>query len=101
MNILNDGVIIHNIDTVSYINDKALELFNIDNKMKKVLLIDDIKGNINKENRKKFIKGINLVRIGKEEKIINKIETEDAHMTAIKVDESKDIKKAIFKVKII
>lgn len=77
MNILNDGVIIHNIDTVSYINDKALELFNIDNKMKKVLLIDDIKGNINKENRKKFIKGINLVRIGKEEKIINKIETED------------------------
>ena len=26
---------------------------------------------------------------------------EDAHMTAIKVDESKDIKKAIFKVKII
>lgn len=77
MNILNDGVIIHNIDTVSYINDKALELFNINNNMKKVLLIDDIKVNINKEHRKNFIKGINLVRVGKEEKITNKIETED------------------------
>ena len=77
MNILNDGVIIHTIDTVSYINDKALELFNIDKKMKKVLLIDDIKGNIIKKNRNSFIKNIDLVREGKEDKTINKIETED------------------------
>ena len=77
MNILNDGVIIHNIDTVSYINDKALELFNINKDMNKVLLLDDIKANINKEDRNNFIKSIDLVRMGKEEKIVKKIETED------------------------
>lgn len=76
MDVLNDGVIIHNIDTISYLNDKALELFNINKKVNKVLLIDDIKNNINKKYKREFIKSIDSVRNGKKEKASCKIETE-------------------------
>ncbi|WP_164488937.1 PAS domain-containing sensor histidine kinase [Romboutsia sp. Marseille-P6047] len=76
MDIINDGVIIHSIDTINYLNDKALELFNINKNMDKVLLIDDIKNNIIKKHRKEFLQNINLVKCGKEEKSVCKIETE-------------------------
>lgn len=76
MDIINDGVIIHSVDTINYLNDKALELFNINKNMDKVLLIDDIKNNIIKKHRKEFLKNINLGKFNKEEKAVCKIETE-------------------------
>ncbi|RDY24818.1 sensor histidine kinase [Romboutsia maritimum] len=77
MDILSDGVIIHNMNTISYINSKAIDIFNICNQSEKVLLIDDIKKQITKKFRQEFISNINLVQLGKKDKTITKIETEN------------------------
>lgn len=77
MNILHDGVVIHNLDIISYINDKALEIFNINKNVNKVLVIDDIKSNITRNFKKRFMKNIELVKSGKEERVITNLETED------------------------
>lgn len=76
MDILSDGVIIHNMNTISYINNKAIELFELDESIKKVWLIDDIKYKISKKFRQDFLKNINLVQLGKKDKSITKIETD-------------------------
>ena len=93
MDILNDGVIIHNMNTISYINNRAIELFSLDNKIKKVLLIDDVKAQISKKFRQEFLKNINLVQVGKKDKTITKVETEDGKIlefvtTSLKLNES-------------
>lgn len=77
MNILHDGVVIHNLDIISYINDKALEIFNINKNVNKVLVIDDIKSNITRNFKKRFMKNIELVKSGKQERSITNLETED------------------------
>lgn len=76
MDILNDGVIIHDLKNITYSNDKAIEIFNLDKEINN-LCIDDIKENINDRFRKKLLDNMTLVKWGKEEKVSNKVETID------------------------
>ena len=76
MDILNDGVIIHDLKNITYSNDKTIEIFNLDKKINN-LCIDDIKENINEKFRKKLLDNMTLVKWGKEDKVSNKVETID------------------------
>ena len=73
MDVLNEGVIIHDNKNIKYINDKGLEILDI-NIGKKEIFIEDIKNIVNKKFREKFLSNIQLVISRKEEKVINKIE---------------------------
>lgn len=77
MDILTDGVIIHDMNTISYINNRAIELFSLDSNIKKVWLIDDINNKLNKKYKQDIFENINLVRLGKKDRASIKIETED------------------------
>lgn len=76
MDILNDGVIIHDLKNITYSNNKTIEIFNLYKKINN-LCIDDIKENINEKFRKKLLDNMTLVKWGKEEKVSNKVETID------------------------
>ena len=73
MDVLNEGVIIHDNKNIKYINDKGLEILDI-NISKKEIFIEDIKNIVSKKFREKFLSNIQLVISKKEEKVINKIE---------------------------
>lgn len=73
MDVLNEGVIIHNDKNIKYINDKGLEILDI-NIGEKEIAIEDIKNIISKKFRERFLSNIKLVISEKEEKVINKIE---------------------------
>lgn len=73
MDVLNEGVIIHDNKNIKYINDKGLEILDI-NIGKKEIFIEDIKNIVSKKFREKFLSNIQLVISRKEEKVINKIE---------------------------
>ena len=73
MDVLNEGVIIHDNKKVNYINDKGLEILDIDSN-KKEILIDEIKQIISKKFRDKFLNNMKLITSKKEEKVVNKIE---------------------------
>lgn len=77
MDILNDGVMIHDTNTITYINNKAMELFELGRNSEEEVLVDNVKENINKKFRKKFIENINLVQFGKKDKSTTKIETKE------------------------
>ena len=77
MDILNDGVMIHNMNTISYINNKAIQLFNLEDYTKEIVLIDDVIENISKKFRKMLIKNMDLVQLGKKDKAMTKIETKE------------------------
>ena len=73
MDVLNEGVIIHDNKNIKYINDKGLGILDI-NISKKEIFIEDIKNIVSKKFREKFLSNIQLVIRRKEEKVINKIE---------------------------
>lgn len=92
MDILTDGVIIHDINTISYINNRAIELFSLDSNLKKVWLIDDINNKLNKKYRQDLLKNINLVQSGRKDRANIKIETYDGKIielvtTSIKLND--------------
>ncbi len=73
MDVLNEGVIIHDNKNIKYINDKGLEILDI-NISKKEIFIEDINNIVSQNFREKFLSNIQLVISRKEEKVINKIE---------------------------
>lgn len=77
MDILTDGVIIHDVNTISYINNRAIDLFSLNTDLRKIWLIDDINSKLNKKYRQEIFKNINLVQIGKKDSSKVKIETSD------------------------
>lgn len=77
MDILTDGVIIHNNNTISYINHRAIDLFALDESIKKVWLVDDLSIKLSKKFKNDFLNNINLVQLGKKDKTTTKIETEE------------------------
>ncbi len=77
MDVLNEGVMIHDTNNLIYINNKAMELFGLEGSSHSEVLIDKVEANINKKFRKKFIENINLVQVGKTDKSTTKIETKD------------------------
>lgn len=76
MDVLTDGVIIHDMEAVKYINDSVFEIFKIDKSEKEVSL-ERIKGKIQKDERKLLNESLEEVRKGKVNKIINKFKTID------------------------
>lgn len=76
MDVLNDGVIIHNMNSIKYINSKAISLLNL-NESQTQLSIEDMVLSTDEISKAKFINNINLVCMGKTEKISTKIEIKD------------------------
>lgn len=73
MDVLNEGVIIHDNKNIKYINDKGLEILDI-NISEKEISIKDIKNIISKKFRERFLANIQSVISGKKDKVVNKIE---------------------------
>ncbi len=71
MDLLTDGVMIHNNVDINYINDSAMKIFNI-YKGSSNVNIDLIKEKIGNSNLKKFNETLQLVSSGKVRKIVNK-----------------------------
>lgn len=72
MDILSDGVIIHDMKNITYINDAALNLFNLDNSIENINL-SHIKESINVKNIEKLMGNIKFVHEGRIEKLNNKV----------------------------
>lgn len=83
MDILIDGVIIHDKKSVSYINNKAKELFDIQDKKSEAISIGEIKNNIKKKFKLEFLKNINLIQSEEEEKTVTKIETKNGKILEV------------------
>lgn len=76
MDILNEGVIIHNGESVGYINNKATEIFDLYDLDEKSISIENIKNKITKKQKKEFYNNIALIKVGVEDRILTKLETE-------------------------
>lgn len=76
MDILNEGVIIHNGESVSYINSKATEIFDLYDLEDHSISIENIKNKIIKKQKKEFYNNIALIKAGAEDRILTKLETE-------------------------
>jgi signal transduction histidine kinase len=76
MDILIDGVIIHDIDSINYINNSAIHIFNVDDKIENINM-EDIKNKLGKSNIKKLNDSLNIVKKGKVKKTVNKFKTID------------------------
>lgn len=76
--ILNDGVIIHDMDSVSYINNKAIEIFNLNHKDEYTMY--DIKERLYKNFKNKLLKSMTRVYYENQDKSTVKIETESARI---------------------
>lgn len=92
MDVLTDGVIIHDMEEIKYINDSAFEIFRLDENEKKVSL-ENIKDKVQKYERKLLSESLEEVRKGKVNKNINKFKTMDETYievitTKIETDES-------------
>ncbi|CEJ74744.1 two-component sensor histidine kinase [[Clostridium] sordellii] len=74
MDLLIDGVIIHDLENIEYINDAALEMLNIPKDIKDIRFIN-IKEKLNDKYLKEFNDSLNLILKGKVNKIINKFKT--------------------------
>ncbi|WP_270641855.1 ATP-binding protein [Paraclostridium sordellii] len=74
MDLLIDGVIIHDLENIEYINDAALEILNIPKDIKDIRFIN-IKEKLNDKYLKDFNDSLNLILKGKVNKIINKFKT--------------------------
>lgn len=74
MDLLIDGVIIHDINSIEYINDSAINIFDIGASSENIS-INDIKNKIDKQHIKKFNESLSLVMKGKMKKIVNKFKT--------------------------
>ena len=62
MNILNEGVIIHDGKTITYANNKAIDLFNLCNIKDCSIEIEYIKNKLVNKFRKEFSNNIDLVK---------------------------------------
>lgn len=76
MDVLSDGVVIHDMNYVSYINESALNLFNLYNTNKEIN-ISDIKNSIDEKSIDKFVGNMKFVYEGRAKKLENKIKTND------------------------
>ena len=77
MNVLNEGVIIHDGKTITYANNKAIDLFNLCNIKDCSIEIEYIKNKLVNKFRKEFSNNIDLVKSGDEERTITKLETKE------------------------
>ena len=73
MDVLNEGVIIHDNKNIKYINDKGLDILELDFDENEIS-IDNMKNIISKKFRERFISNIESVLYNKEYKTTNKIE---------------------------
>ncbi|WP_438650922.1 ATP-binding protein [Romboutsia sp.] len=93
MDILNEGIIIHDESDVSYINSKALDLFNL-KELNRNIKVEDIKKSISKKYRHIFLANLDAVKLGNKDKITNKLETKEGKTiefisTTLNINESK------------
>lgn len=77
MDILRDGVIIHDGNTVNYINNIGIDIFEIDSSMKSLWTMDKIQKKVSKKSRDEFLHNIVVIEKGLKEHEISKLELEN------------------------
>ena len=77
MDILCDGVIIHDGNTVNYINNIGIDIFEVDSPMKNVWTMDKLQKKVSKKSRDEFLHNIVIIEKGLKEREISKLELEN------------------------
>lgn len=77
IDILSDGIIIHNSSSIKYINNKAIELFDIKDFDKSKGVLQNIQENMLSKSINKLIEQVNMVQSGKKDKVSIKINTKN------------------------
>ena len=73
MDILSDGVIIHDGNTVNYINKICMDIFGLNSDLKNVWTLDKLEKRVNKNSRDEFVHNIVSVEKGISKKKISKL----------------------------
>ena len=77
MDILSDGVIIHDGNTVNYINNIAMEILGVDSSNNNLLAIDNLQSLISKKSKDEFQHNIVSVGTGLKSDKVSKLELEN------------------------
>ncbi|MDO7204668.1 hypothetical protein Q5M85_11365 [Paraclostridium bifermentans] len=76
MDVLTDGVIIHDMNDIKYINDSAFKILKIENNRSKISL-ENLKSKIHMNEINQLNESLEEVKLGKVSKCINKFKTVD------------------------
>lgn len=76
MDVLTDGVIIHDMNEIKYINDSAFKIFKIE-KNRTNISLENLKRKIHIDERNQLSESLEEVKCGKVSKCINKFKTVD------------------------
>lgn len=77
MDILSDGVIIHDGNNISYINKIGMDIFDLDSSIKNVWTMDKMQKRISKGSKDEFLHNILTLKNGIKEQEENKLELEN------------------------
>lgn len=77
MDILSDGVLIHDGDNISYINKIGMDIFDLDSSIKNVWTIDKIEKRISKSSKDEFLHNIFVLENGVKEQEKSQLELEN------------------------
>lgn len=77
MDILSDGVFIHDGNNISYINKIGMDIFGLDSSIKNVWTMDKIQKRISKASKDEFLHNIFILENGVREQERSKLELED------------------------
>ena len=76
MDVLTDGLIIHDLKSIKYINDSAFDILKI-NKNKENITLEILKNKLRKEEINQLVQSLSDVQSGKISKCVNKLKTLD------------------------
>ncbi|MCC3867253.1 PAS domain-containing sensor histidine kinase [Terrisporobacter mayombei] len=77
MDILSDGVLIHDGDNISYINKIGMDIFDLDSSIKNVWTMDKIEKRISKDSKDEFLHNIFVLKNGDKEQEKSQLELEN------------------------
>lgn len=77
MDILSDGVLIHDGENISYINKIGIDIFDLDYSMKNILTMDKIQKRIKKDSKDDFLHNIFTLKNGSKEEKKSKLKLEN------------------------
>lgn len=77
MDILSDGVLIHDGENISYINKIGLDIFDLDSSIKNVWTMDKLEKRISKDSKDEFLHNIFILKNGVKEQEKSQLELEN------------------------